>query len=76
MIDQKIQKLTTATLVDFKVCEMNPKTLSETVIPYVQIYNEKPGYPFGWSDDHTQYIGILANMFRFMMQGRAFFEFN
>ena len=60
MIDQKIQKLTTATLVDFKVCEMNPKTLSETVIPYVQIYNEKPGYPFEVSDDHTQYIGIVG----------------
>ena len=30
MFDQKIKKLTTATLVDFKVCEINPKTLSES----------------------------------------------
>ncbi len=28
----------------------------ETAIPYVQIYNEQPGYPFEWSDDHTQDI--------------------
>ena len=32
----------------------------ETVILYVQIYNEKPGYPFEGSDDHTQYIGIVG----------------